>query len=773
MKTRTSSARRLGLGLACGVLTLAGSGKAAETLSFTRLASWPGYSMGTPSGADAMHFQDSVVWLALDGAPSGCALLAIDVSNPVSPVLRSSTLTGAGGWRAFEGGFAYLWGESGWLEIYDLAEPRRAVLRSRTSVPKLSGRMSAYNGHLWVVTGDRVEVYDVRDPSAPRRVGGLLHEGLPNLADPMIVCGGFGVIKTSRQSGISVTGRLQVIDLTNPVQPAKLGAMEFTGDYGWSLPEAVAPMGEYLYYTVYDSGSYRLRAVKITTAGNLESTEVDLPISSDSAYQRMWSVGDYLYLPQQIEDAGNPAGALHRLRVVDVTQRLQPIEVAPQAVQGPLFFWQLTGHAGRVFLLCGGLSHALVALDATDPAHPVEVGTRWRDWGQQPRLYGLVGATSEPIWRVMDEGSTRLRLFRASSLLEGNPRTFCELDLSFDSPQLREALLHGDYCYVLSTLPYPDERTWLDVFDLSTAGTPVHLGRQLIIPEIADWQPGAGYHAVKIAGDLLFVSHSSLLDIYSLSTPGSPELMGQADTGVAGMWHCHVEIHQGYAYVFGNAADARLVVVDVRQPANPSPASTVRTVNGFAGGMAVDGGLLYAVFCDWNVNPNATTLEVFDLADPLSPVLVSSTRVADGKVYVSDVAIQHPYAVLGGQSGLLAVDISDPRQPRALAAYAPFPQLENAASSVNEVKGWQNHFVIQDDYGGIVLLDLARVLSGLTLQPWWGNSARLTWAGAPGISLQRTTALPGPWDTVPNTDGRSEAFVSLGSPQAFFRLVQP
>jgi len=55
-----------------------------------------------------------------------------------------------------------------------------------------------------------------------------------------------------------------------------------------------------------------------------------------------------------------------------------------------------------------------------------------------------------------------------------------------------------------------------------------------------------------------------------------------------------------------------------------------------------------------------------------------------------------------------------------------------------------------------------------------GGVAVLTWAGGPGIKLQKTTSLSAPdWLDVPGTLGQSLIALPPTDAAAFFRLIQP
>ncbi len=756
---------------------------AAEMLNFNRRASWPGYLMGP---VEALYPNGSLVWIGVGdyaGASSG-SLLALDIREPASPIVVSSTVT-AGIPFGFENGFAYAYNNAAHLlEVYELTNPHQPVVRSRTSIPLgFYQSLMVRQGYVWVVNSEGVEAYDVRDPAAPKRAGGMFWDtsvaGAP--PNPMVVCGDFGLVRTYASQSTA----LRVIDLRNPAQPVETGSRQFSEN---GFTDIFAPVGDYVYYVTYSTtGTPSLQAVKITSLGTIESTSVNLTFTSEpghmSGINRMWGVGDYLYVDavSYVPDsgsAGTPA-----LRIIDATNRLQPTELTSSQILTTGSITKLTAAGGRVFFSCGINGEAVVVLDATNLAQPVEIGPLWRSWGGYGLLYGFVGNSDEPFWRVRDDGTGRFRLFKVSGLLEGATAPWREWEVPYsDSPDLqpRGALLYSNYCYVLSRMWQLSGITaWLDAFDLSAPGSAVHTSNQQIMQESGSPEgaidKGSIYHTLKIVGDKLFMSYPSFLDIYSLSTPDSPQLIGHVSTPMwTGFSQYDLEVHSDYVFLWGldPAYKLRLMVVDVRDPANPPAPVSVRQVSGNGGRMAFSGDLLYVSY--YNATTSGTMLEVLTVTNPLSPILLSRTAVAPGKDYVFDAAILQPYALLAGNDGLLAVDISDPKQPKTLGVYAPFPNVENYRSPVFQVRTWQNHVFLQDQQSGIVALDLVRLLSSLTIQRWLPGTVRLSWEGAPGISLQRAGALsPAGWEPVANTDGQSQAIVPADGTAASFRLVRP
>jgi hypothetical protein len=785
MKRSRNTTRWLSLLLICGVFAFL-PGAQAQTLNFTRLASWPGYEMGSVMG---IHPVGPVVWLGLDCyKASNGALLALDVSDPSSTVVLSCTPTRGGNAWAFDNGFAYALSAPStsfcYLEIYDLADVRAPVLRGGTSIsPGSYGygtSMLAYQGYLWVFTESGVETYDVRNPTAPKRAGSRLWDSSQR-PSRVVRVGDFGIVMTTNPSA-NREYALHVFDLGNPAQPTETDVMPFDIRNTSGGPFFVlTSLDDNVFYLTGSplTGDYQsyLHAVRITTLGTIEATAMDLRLPAGYGAGQMCPVGDYLYF-----SGYDQATSRYWLRLLDVQSRLEPKVLASPVIYTPTWFINLLARDNRVFMSLGGLGggpNGLFALNATNPAQPVVLGTLWRTW---KGLYGFVGGSDEPIWRARDDGTSRIRLLGAAGLLQGNPAPYREWNLPFvpgqgNNRDITHVLLHSNHGYVLSAGTYPSPTCWLDVYDLSGTGTPVRKWTGQVFQQDGGGIPDM-YHTAKIDGNEFYLtSWPGAINIYSLTNPASPRFLSTASVDMPD----DLEIHNGYAYLFtwtdttGSGSMRRLEVVDVRDPANPSAMSIFREYTSvWHGTIAADGNLLYVIYVK-NGSPNMIALDVFDLADPVSPARLSSTLVAQASYYAfDDIAMLKPYAVLVGWDGLHVVDVSDPTQPKPLGTYNPFPQFPDYyCGGVHQVKAWQNHVVFQDESSGMVVLDLAMVLSRLTYQPWWGGTLRLTWEGGPGISLQRNSAFgSGVWDPVPNTDGQSEAVVSLGSRQAFFRLVR-
>jgi hypothetical protein len=74
----------------------------------------------------------------------------------------------------------------------------------------------------------------------------------------------------------------------------------------------------------------------------------------------------------------------------------------------------------------------------------------------------------------------------------------------------------------------------------------------------------------------------------------------------------------------------------------------------------------------------------------------------------------------------------------------------------------------------IVYFNDVSSLGSLSLEIRSGGQASLSWTAGPSVRLQSAFNLKQPtWQDVPNTLGQSNAVVSLGAPQTYYRLIGP
>lgn len=167
-------------------------------------------------------------------------------------------------------------------------------------------------------------------------------------------------------------------------------------------------------------------------------------------------------------------------------------------------------------------------------------------------------------------------------------------------------------------------------------------------------QAGGVSHAMAIQGQYVYLGIGARLAILDVSNPRQPSLVGQSEMmpnvieGVA--------VAGDYAYVVAGS----IFILDVSKPAQPQRVGTFYA-SSYAYGIAITGRYAYVV-------GDFGGLSIADLSDPVHPHWVPGTiSLPDRAVGVS---VVENYAYVNcGAAGLQIVDISDPLQLHAAGLY--------------------------------------------------------------------------------------------------------
>ncbi len=188
----------------------------------------------------------------------------------------------------------------------------------------------------------------------------------------------------------------------------------------------------------------------------------------------------------------------------------------------------------------------------------------------------------------------------------------------------------GDYAYIASA------DTGLVIVDVSNREHPVEVTR-------ID-TPGSAYD-VRIVDDTLYIAdfNGGLL-IYDISNRTSPTLLSTTPLNEAN----DVWVVDNVAYV--SNGDEGIAVIDVSDPASPVVQPSINGLSSL--GVAADS--------NWLVAVDSSTVHVYDLVDPLAPVLVN-TMVNSASGRNRDLVIRDNYAHLAVYNdGFQVLDFTDP-----------------------------------------------------------------------------------------------------------------
>lgn len=599
------------------------------------------------------------------------------------------------------GSFLYV-GVGPRLHLYDVADP--ASPREIGSTPPFGDAaldVVVTGSRAYVAAGtDGVHIVDISDPASPRLIG---HWDSPGSAEGIAVDGATLFVADGPFG-------LQIVDISNPASPAPVASA-----YETRFAFDVALQPPYAYVAGADAG---LLVVDVGTRENArELGAVDTP-----GFSRDISIaGSTLCL----------ADEWGGVRVFSIAEPSAPREVSAVALPSWAF---AVAFSGTTLHVADGVE-GLRTVDLSDPSLPREAGSiaipfkvSWKVAVANGRAF--VGVRTEGV-RVIDttepaalrEVASILPMANASAVaargdfayLLTADEGFRVIDLTQpDRPRQRgyAAALQGTvgaietigerHVAVVSVLPTAG-KTQLDIFDVSdpdrparTASLPVfNIGRELV-PR----------------GSRLYMPDEYGLEVFDVSNPASPVLLGKITYAPDAGGATSVAIQEPYAFAAGGRYGIQ--IIDVADPANMRVVGTWSPDFGSVSQVAYRDGFLCAT------TEPSPELVILDARDPLRPVRTGSVPL--GGIFSGDLLLDGPYAlVANGGAGVAMFDVRDPAHPLAVAqVHVPGFALELGLQG--------RRILVAASGGGLVVVDdvqqsvtaangFARVRPAAALQP--------------------------------------------------------
>jgi hypothetical protein len=399
-----------------------------------------------------------------------------------------------------------------------------------------------------------------------------------------------------------------VVDISTPENPQLVGVLE-----SWDSRD-IALVGDYALVTQWGSGvdvidvsdpSHPVQVSSVNTgycrgicvvgdiacvaAGDLMSlVDVSDPIHPEivgvlETFSDAFSVTAAGSLALLYEEPDGGGGILH---VVDIS-----VPQSPQILSSLDYDGRARGLAimgDLAFITRGGLQ----ALDLSDPAHPARLGRAYAG-------SALSVALAAPYAYVTD-GNNRVHVIDIS-----NPMS---------APMVGRA---------------------------TTAGVPVGVCVDADLAFVAEALPG----------------YQGLLEIFAVADPATPQLLGEVATPG---WAYDVAVRAGYAYVLDSHSTnpgTGLQVIDISDPTQPTIVNSLPLST--ADAIVIVDALAY-------IANYSSGLRILDLSDPLNPWIVSQTSLAGWPTDVAVVGDVAYVAMAGSWVGFQTVDISDPVHPQIL-----------------------------------------------------------------------------------------------------------
>lgn len=485
----------------------------------------------------------------------------------------------------------------------------------------------ALHGDLaYVVDGAAgLQVIDVRDPVRPARIGSL---NTPGTARGVAIAGDYAYVA----DGATV----RVISIQDPATPASAGSVAISG----SAASDIAISGDRAYVAAQATG------VVVLNISNPAAPSVAATLNTPGSALGVAVTGDLLWVADGasglesvsiinpsapvILDTYNTAGSATSVvvdgnvaYVADDSGGLWTIDATVPGSLTLLDRLVLNGNAKGVALdgnyayVAGGTA-GLHKIDVTDPTAMALVETA-RTMGDAQSV--VTGGN----YAYVADLTGGFHVLTTSANL--TPEAHGAAETTYGATKIK---ISGDH--VFATNAY----NGVNVISISDPDSPVLVGS-------CDTDYAGG---MDIAGDYLFVSdHESGMRIINIVNPNAPYLVSVCNTpGNA----YDVTVDGDYAFVADQAAGIQ--VISIANTAAPTIVGSLATT-GWAWTVAIDGDIAAVAEYDRGVR-------IVDLTDPVHPATLDLVGVTGN---VTDVAIAGNYVyATAGSSGFKVIDISDP-----------------------------------------------------------------------------------------------------------------
>ncbi|MEQ9096596.1 MAG: GC-type dockerin domain-anchored protein [Phycisphaerales bacterium] len=499
----------------------------------------------------------------------------------------------------FDGGYAFVASSSRFrngvivFDVRDAAQPEMVASFGSGNTRRFTIRDSK----MYVASDTRVlGIYDIEDPLNASGVGGLIGSGdgyaVQLVGDIAIVAAG--------QAG------LETIDISG-VAPQALGIVDTPGH-----ARDVAVRDGYAYIA---DGEMGLRVIDIRDPAN---PQIVSGLDTPGLARRVVLSDDYAFIADGVEFPDRGGG----VQIIDISDPAAPTLAASYEPPQTAVDLRVQGHELFVAFRSGRID----ILDITDPTSP--------ELTSQYSTYGSVGALAVRDGLVsIGQSVEGLRLLESSDPVE--------------PPVVGESLVelvpfaltvHEGFGYV------GDRDAGLHVFDLADPAAPALIAT-LPIDDVST--------RVAVAGQTLYLptlgSEPAILTI-DISSPAEPQVIGS--TPAAGPV---LDLSIRDDTLFAPSADAGLVVYDAANPASLQQIAALPV--GTATRTILDGDRLFLKVGD---TFDDARIVVVDVANPADPMILGEATVAG---FANDIEYLGGDAVAVVGERFSIVSVEDPAMP--------------------------------------------------------------------------------------------------------------
>ncbi len=469
----------------------------------------------------------------------------------------------------------------------------------------------------------------------------------------------------------SVWSGLQIIDISIPSKPKKLGSLATPVD-----ANDVEIVGNIAYIACGNSHDERWKGLQIMDVSDPYHPELISSVETVGDAADVIIVGNKAYLAN-----GN------NFQVIDITNPLTPeiigtvetglfgiaiIEDKPYVSDGSVV-------GNMAYIADGDIDEhklsvkRLKIIDVSNPSNPEVIGFTdiSGDYIGNVKVIEDIAYVPYAQW----EGGGGLQVIDVSNPLE--PVTIGSVNTGFSNSLSvignMAYLACGDYIY--------NQWNGLQIIDISNPYNP-NLPGNIGIP----LNLGNAYD-LKIVGNIAYLTSDFDFQIVDVSNPVKPVVIGWTDLSLGGDW---IEIYKNRAYIRGWD---NIEIIDISNPSNPK---NIGLVDIPASGIA----FIENIACITSGNE----LSFIEISNPSNPEYINSVSLPDSAIAIEvDKNIVFIGYGVGNDfhyGGLQLIDASNPSNPRFLG-YVDVP-VEAA-----EVKIFGNIVYVAGGMGGFHIIDIS------------------------------------------------------------------
>lgn len=332
------------------------------------------------------------------------------------------------------------------------------------------------------------------------------------------------------------------------------------------------------------------------------------------------------------------------IRIIDVSNPLQPIESGFYQTQGKVYAVSVSGNYAYIANDTAGLR----VLDVSNPASPFEVG--FFDLGNTKANNVVVSGN----YAYIAYETSGLQIVDIS-----NPTSPVSVSFLNWSTNVNTVFVSGNYAYVLDDS--------LRVVNITNPLSPF---------QVSSTRPRGSYYTLFVSGNYAYTFNNSSLgsyDIWDVSNPSAPSVIGSyvANTSFSNRQSVFVNGTQVYFLNKGfNPGDIKsLDIVDVSIPASPSLLGKFRQAKDF-GDICSSGNYIYTIDFE---PPSKGFIGVYDITNPSLPQQIGI--FIDSSNFYASLFVSGNYLYLTGRQlgattyGVSIIDISNPSNPVKVGSY--------------------------------------------------------------------------------------------------------